>query len=116
MSRNRRPLPESAVRLVLAALEAPQAKLSSGTITRHAGEAAHLKMARISMPYGHLPVITASDDFSDSPVTLSWNEDRETFGYSSEVHGWREVDHDRITMHSIDIAVLTKALTEKCDI
>jgi hypothetical protein len=105
-----------AVRLVLAALEAPLARLPPAIVRQHLSYVARLAQTGIIKPAGHEPVITASDDFSDSPVSLSWDENRGAYGYFSEVYGWREVSHDCLMSYDIDAARFMAVLMRTSDI
>src|SRR5437870_2849433 len=116
MSNSEPRLTAGAVRLVLAALEAPLARLSPAVVKRRAADVAPLVKAGIIKPGGHEPITTASDDFSDAPVSLSWNQDRGCFGYFSGVQGWREVSNQQVTFYDIDISRFLRTLTHKCDI
>jgi hypothetical protein len=109
-------LSPSAIRLVLAALEAPLARLSPSVIKQRAADARQLMNAGIIKAGGHEPVATASDDFSDTPLALTWDADRGSFGYFSPVHGWREVPHEQLTFYEVDVARLLSAVGQQCGI
>jgi hypothetical protein len=109
-------LPPSAIRLVLAALEAPLARLSPSALTRRAADAEALIESGIIKPGGHEPVTTAADDFSDTPVAVSWDQNRGSFGYFSGIEGWREVPGEQITYYDVEVVRFLTVLLQKCDV
>jgi hypothetical protein len=88
--------------------------MSAAAAIRQRGDSARLAKAGMIKLSGHDLVITPSDDFSDAPVLLSWDQDKGRFGYFNEVLGWREVAHDRVKTYEADISAFLSILTHKC--
>jgi hypothetical protein len=116
MSRATSAFTSSAVRLLLAVIESPLAQMSAATARKQPAESARLAKAGMIKLSGHEPVITPTDDFSDEPVSLSWDQDKGSFGYFHEVLGWREVPHDRVKPYGADISAFLGILTHKCSL
>jgi hypothetical protein len=90
--------------------------MSEAVARRKRGDSARLAEAGMIKLSGHEPVITPYDDFSDEPVSLSWDQDRGSFGYFNESLGWREVAHDRVKSYEADIDAFLGILTHKCSL
>jgi hypothetical protein len=109
-------LSASAVALALAALQTPLARLAPAILRRRRKDAGQLLEAGLIKPAGHEPFATATDDFSDTPLSLTWDSEREAFGYFSETGGWRDVSNEETTPYQIDVSRFLSAMTQKISI
>jgi hypothetical protein len=90
-------LTKQAVDLLLRVMETRAAKVQAATLRQVASRATdQLLGAKLLVASGHIPVVTAMDDFEDEPIPAEWCAERRQFGYHNSVGRWISVDADEL--------------------
>jgi hypothetical protein len=111
MSRPTLKIGRQAINMMLSALEAPRATLTTAAIrTLPADAAAQLLSSGLLKRDGYEPVINDHDD-AGKLVRLTWSEEHQKYGFFDPVSGWRSVPHQDIVRYSVNIPGLILALT-----
>lgn len=96
-------LSKRAVDLLLVMMETRAAKVQAATLRQVAPRATdQLLGAKLLVPSGHIPVVTAMDDFEDEPIPAEWCAERREYGYHNNVGRWVSVDGDELAALVVD--------------
>jgi hypothetical protein len=95
------------VDLLLQVMETRAAKVPGATLRQVAPRAADtLLEAKLLMASGHIPVVTAMDDYEDEPIAAEWCAERRQYGYHDSVGRWICVDADDLAALVVDYQML----------
>jgi len=105
-------LSKRAIDLLLLVMETRAAKVQAATLRQVAPRATdQLLGIKLLVASGHIPVITAMDDFEDEPIPAEWCAERRQYGYHNNVGRWVSVDADELAALAVDYQLLfTKML------
>src|SRR5262245_16925683 len=96
MSRLTKLIGRRAIEILLSALEAPHPIISAATLQNlptTIGE--QLISVGVLKADGHEAVAASLVDHDDVPVSLTWSESNEAYGYFSPAAGWVTVPHQQ---------------------
>ncbi len=100
-------LTKQAVDLLLQVMETRAAKVQAATLRHVAPRATdQLLGAKLLVASGHIPVVTAMDDFEDEPIPAEWCSERRQFGYHNSVGRWISVNADELTALIVDYRLI----------
>ena len=105
-------LSKRAIDLLLLVMETRAAKVQAATLRQVAPRATdQLLGIKLLVASGHIPVVTAMDDFEDEPIPAEWCAERREYGYHNNVGRWVSVDADELAALAVDYQLLfTKML------
>jgi hypothetical protein len=96
-------LTKRAVDMLLQVMETRAAKVQASTLRQVSPRAAdQLLEARLMVASGHIPVVTAMDDFEDEPIPAEWCAERRQYGYNNSIGRWVAVDPEEIAALAVD--------------
>jgi len=96
-------LTKQAVDLLLRVMETRAAKVQASTLRHVASRATdELLGAELLVASGHIPVVTAMDNFEDEPIPAEWCAERRQYGYTNSVGRWVAVDAAEIAALAVD--------------
>ena len=96
-------LTKQAVDLLLRVMETRTVKVQAATLRHVAPRATdELLGARLLVASGHIPVVTAMDNFEDEPIPADWCAERRQYGYTNSVGRWVAVDAAEIAALAVD--------------
>lgn len=100
-------LSKRAIDLLLLVMETRAAKVQAATLRQVAPRATdQLLGTKLLVASGHVPVVTAMDDFEDEPIPAEWCAERREYGYHNNVGRWVSVDADELAALAVDYQLL----------
>jgi hypothetical protein len=86
-------LSKRAIDMLLRVMETRAAKVQAATLRQVSPRAMdQLLEAELLVASGHIPVVTAMDNFDDEPIPAEWCGERQQYGYTNSVGRWVTVD------------------------
>lgn len=100
-------LSKRAFDLLLLVMETRAAKVQAATLRQVAPRATdQLLGTKLLVASGHIPVVTAMDDYEDEPIPAEWCAERREYGYHNNVGRWVSVDADELAALAVDYQLL----------
>ncbi len=89
--------------MLLQVMETRAAKVQAATLRQVSLRATdQLLKAELLVAFGHIPVVTAMDNFEDEPIPAEWCAERRQYGYTNSVGRWVAVDAAEIAALAVD--------------
>lgn len=89
--------------MLLRVMETRAVKVQAATLRQVAPRAIdELLAAKLLVASGHIPVVTAMDNFEDEPIPAEWCAERRQFGYCNSVGRWVAVDAAELAALTVD--------------
>ncbi|WP_420397242.1 hypothetical protein [Nioella sp.] len=89
--------------MLLQVMETRAAKVQAATLRQVSPRATdQLLEAELLVASGHIPVVTAMDNFEDEPIPAEWCAERRQYGYTNSVGRWVAVDAAEIAALAVD--------------
>ena len=93
--------------MLLQVMETRAAKVQASTLRQVSPRATdQLLEAKLMVASGHIPVVTAMDDFEDEPIPAEWCAERRQYGYNNSIGCWVTVDAEEIAALGVDYQLL----------
>lgn len=93
--------------MLLQVTETRAAKVQASVLRQVSPRATdQLLEAKLMVASGHIPVVTAMDDYEDEPIPAEWCADRRQYGYNNNIGRWVAVDAEEIVALAVDYPLL----------
>ncbi|QMU59037.1 MAG: hypothetical protein GKR98_13065 [Boseongicola sp.] len=100
-------LTKRAVDMLLQVVETRTAKVQASVLRQVSPRATdQLLEAKLMVASGHIPVVTAMDDYEDEPIPAEWCAERRQYGYNNSIGRWVAVDAKEIAALAVDYPLL----------
>ncbi len=89
--------------MLLQVMETRAAKVQASVLRQVSPRATdQLLEAKLMVASGHIPVVTAMDDYEDEPIPAEWCADRRQYGYNNSIGRWVAVDVEEIAALTVN--------------
>jgi len=89
--------------MLLQVVETRTAKVQASVLRQVSPRATdQLLEAKLMVASGHIPVVTAMDDYEDEPIPAEWCADRRQYGYINSIGRWVAVDVEEIAALTVN--------------
>jgi hypothetical protein len=93
--------------MLLQVMETRTAKVQASVLRQISPRATdQLLEAKLMVASGHIPVVTAMDDYEDEPIPADWCAERRQYGYNNSIGRWVAVDAKEIEALAVDYPLL----------
>jgi hypothetical protein len=93
--------------MLLQVMETRPAKVQASVLRQVSPRATdQLLEAKLMVASGHIPVVTAMDDYEDEPIPAEWCAERRQHGYNNSIGRWVAVDAKEIAALAVDYPLL----------
>lgn len=93
--------------MLLQVMETRPAKVQASVLRQVSPRATdQLLEAKLMVASGHIPVVTAMDDYEDEPILAEWCAERRQHGYNNSIGRWVAVDAKEIAALAVDYPLL----------
>jgi hypothetical protein len=93
--------------MLLQVVETRTAKVQASVLRQVSPRATdQLLEAKLMVASGHIPVVTAMDDYEDEPIPAEWCAERRQYGYNNSIGRWVTVDAKEIAALAVDYPLL----------
>ena len=93
--------------MLLQVVETRTAKVQASVLRQVSPRATdQLLEAKLMVASGHIPVVTAMDDYEDEPIPAEWCAERRQYGYNNSIGRWVAVDAKEIAALAVDYPLL----------
>ena len=93
--------------MLLQVMETRAAKVQASVLRQVSPRATDkLLKAKLMVASGHIPVVTAMDDYEDEPIPAEWCAERRQYGYHNSIGRWVAVNAEEIAALIVDYQLL----------